>query len=269
MKYISRNISCSLSKVTYQKFKAKAIRFTMNFLSGIFGFKSDSDKAAEKDEISHTEYVFSDIIDDITRTVRRKVSWCMFRARQFQRRRQTGARLAERREMYSHRHATFGNRNAEVRHVVPAKHIVPENPFDNAISGYRTTQVSGQYTTGASVPNRVYMFQSKTVSRQVTTDNVKTTGIAKRVDNRPNSKTFSRKISAPNVRKITTKGLPNSGTSKTRSDGAVRANVYIPRLTKNEVQDRVAIKLADRRKTVCGMTSSQRIAYFRNKYDLH
>ena len=98
---------------------------------------------------------------------------------------------------------------------------------------------------------------------------MKTTGISKRVDNRPNSKTFSRKISAPDVRRIATKDLPNSGASKTRYDGAVWSNVCIPRLTKNEVQDRVAIKLADRRKTVCGMTSSQRIAYFRNKYDLH
>ena len=115
----------------------------MNFLSGIFGFKSDSDKTSEKDEINHTENVFSDIIDDMTRKVRRKVSWCIFKARQFQRRRQTGARLSERREMYTHRHATSGSRNAEVRHVVLARPIVPENPFENAISGYRTTQVSG------------------------------------------------------------------------------------------------------------------------------
>ena len=43
---------------------------------------------------------------------------------------------------------------------------------------------------------------------------------------------------------------------------------HLERVTKNDVEEMVATKLAARRKEIAGMTSSQRIAHFRKKYGL-
>ena len=204
----------------------------MKFLSEIFGFESDSKKVAEEDVDDSAEYLFSDIVDDISKTFRRKLSWCKFKAGQFQRHAQSQSRVNERRKMYERRHTISGNEN-----IITS---IPKSLSGNVILEDKADHTSRLYETRTSISDRV--------------------------DTR--SQSFSRQISADSIRKIASNDLPKSGIPKSRSDSAIWTHL-IPRVTKNEVEDRVATKLAARRKEVCGMTSSQRVAFFRNKYGLH
>ena len=206
----------------------------MKFLSEIFGFESDTKKVAEEDVDDSAEYLFSDIVDDISKTFRRKLSWCKFKAGQFQRHAQSQSRVYERRKMYERRHTIVGNEN-----------IITSNDIPKSLSGNVILEDKADHTS------RLYE------TRHSISDSMDT-----------KSKSFSRKISADSIRKIATNDLPKSGIPKSRSDSAIWTHL-IPRVTKNEVEDRVATKLAARRKELCGMTSSQRVSFFRNKYGLH
>ena len=206
----------------------------MNFLSEIFGFDSDSNKVAEEDVDDSVEYLFSDMVDDITKTFRRKLSWCKFKGRQFQRHAQSQTCQNERRKMYERRHTIAGNEN-----------IITSNDIPKSLSGNVILEDKADHTS------RLYEAR---------------TSISDRVDTSSNS--FSRQISADSIRKIASNDLPKSGIPKSRSDSAIWTHL-VPRVTKNEVEDRVATKLSARRKEFCGMTSSHRVAFFRNKYGLH
>ena len=207
----------------------------MKFLSEVFGFESDTKKVAEEDVDDSAEYLFSDIVDDISKTFRRKLSWCKFKAGQFQRHAQSQSRVYERRKMYERRHTIAGNEN-----------IITSNDIPKSLSGNAILEDKADHTSR--------LCEART---SISSD---------RVDTSSNS--FSRQISADSIRKIASNDLPKSGIPKSRSDSAIWTHL-IPRVTKNEVEDRVATKLAARRNEFCGMTSSQRVAFFRNKYGLH
>ena len=74
-----------------------------------------------------------------------------------------------------------------------------------------------------------------------------------------NSSAKSRESSPNCIGKIANNDLPSQSYVKTHLN---------PRTTRNDVTDRVATKLAARRKEIAGMTSSQRIVHFRNKYSI-
>ena len=257
----------------------------MKFLSEIFGFESESCKATVDEDDAQPDDTFADVVHDISKTVRRKLSWCMFQAKKYRRRSGSQSRIDERRRMYERRHTIIGNELETTNNVVPKSHS------ENAISDCDANYASGQRRTrAASISSGLGGIKSKLFSRRISSDSIgkideesstgnenskrfsrqmssdgigMAAGISNTMDTK--SKAYSRQISADNIGKINE--VPKSGIPKSQSDGAIWTHL-IPRVSKNEVQDRVATKLAARRQEICGMSSAQRVAYFRNKYGL-
>ena len=224
------------------------------FLSGMFGFKSNSNESEAEDVDDQADDLFSNIVDDITKTFRRTLSWCKFKVGQFQRHAQSQTRLNERREMYERKYNIARNENIiinERRKVYERRHsiacdesILTSNGLTKSLSGNVLLKDTAEYTSRLNE------------TRISISDRVK-----------PKSKALSRQFSADDVWKIATNDLSKSDITKSRSDSAISTHL-IPRVTKNEVEDRVSKELAARRKEMCGMTSFQRVAFFRDKYGL-
>ena len=112
----------------------------MNFIAEIFSLGSSSNKGTGEDIDNPDDDFFFDTFDDITKTARTKLSWCMFKTRQYQRRRHSQSHLHERRMMYdpasliSHTLANNGNNSRS--------NEIPKSRSDNVISGNKATLAS-------------------------------------------------------------------------------------------------------------------------------
>ena len=211
----------------------------MKFLSEIFGFESSSNRDTEKDDENPAEEMFA-MFDDITKIIRRKLSWCRFQARQIQRRR-SQSHLYDRRQMYDS--ASRGRNTIDsVRNILSTDNGIPKRCSDGAILENITNLMARRTRTDQS-------------------DRVATKLAALRWQNTVDN----------NIGKTATDDLLNNGIPKSRSDSAISENHktnHNPRARRTDVSDRVTTKLAARRKELGAMTSSQRVAYFRQKYNL-
>ena len=220
----------------------------------MFGFESNSNESEAEDVDDQADYLFSNIVDDITKTFRRTLSWCKFKVRQFQRHAQSQTRLNERREMYERKYSIARNENIIINERGKMYERGHSIAFDESIitNNGLTKSLSGNVILEDTVE-----FTSRL--------NEKRSSITDRVN--PKSKALSRQFSADDVWKIATNDLSKSDIPKSGTDNAISTHL-IPRVTKNEVEDRVSKELAARRKEMCGMTSFQRVAFFRDKYGL-
>ena len=216
----------------------------MQFISDVFGIScnfgknlshSNEDSRRDTNNDDADDDYFFDIFDTITKTVRTKLSWWMFKVTQYQRRRQSETYLHERRRnmydcasynTYIYANA-YGNNITNNRDEKSASGITNLRNKLNPESGQhgRSTGFSGSYVTITSANFR---------------------GSCGLRDNR--------KYVANDLPKGCSRGSDNM--------------THLERVTKNDVEEMVATKLAARRKEIAGMTSSQRIAHFRKKYGL-
>ena len=206
----------------------------MEFISELLGFSNGSQNNARNENDRPDDGNGNDNLDDdvlgvladITKTARAKLSWFMFKARQFQRRTQWQSnRHEDRRRMYE---------------VFPAGSGVSDNK------------------------TRTYGVSSK-LSENVTLDNTPRfnsilhgTSADMPDDAMTNASAYLRESS------IIHDGMPER-LNKSRRDGNLRA--HCDRCV-TDVESRVATELAVRRQEIAGMTSSQRVTYFRKKYGL-
>ena len=209
----------------------------MNFIAEIFSLGSSSNKGTGEDIDNPDDDFFFDIFDDITKTARTKLSWCMFKVRQYQRRRYSQPHLNERRKMYD---PAFSNTCSYTCTIASngnntRSNGIPKSLSDNVILENKATFASRLYGTNDDLSDDV-----------VTKSSVNLRG-----------------SSADYIWKNAINDMPRSVSHK--SPIKTHPNLQVPR---NDVTDRVATKLAARRKDIAGMTSSQRVAYFRNKYSI-
>ena len=189
-----------------------------------------------KDE-SNDGDIFFDIFDDITKKARLKLAWWMFKARQYQRRRQMEIKLHERRKMYEHSSSNSCS-NAHNDYM-----------FNTATRNGVTKRIS-EYFAQQSKPH----ISSKLYGQNVgVVDNVVTTSCANSLGS-----------AVSDNGKIVANNLPR----RCQRQGA-NTILHSQRVSTNDVKARVAVQLAARRKEIAGMTSAQRVAHFRNKYGLN
>ena len=202
-------------------------------ISEIFDVRSNSTKVTKKESDDADNDFFFDIFDDITKRARLKLAWWMFKARQYQRRRQMDSNIHERRKLYEHA-SSHSCKNANKDFM-----------FNNATRNGVTKRVSDN----SNQQNNSHIASRH---RRNVLDNVVTTSN----DNSLGASVFDNgNIGANN--------LP----IRCQRQGA---NTILPRqrVSTKDVKERVAVQLAARRKEIAGMTSSQRTAYFRKKYGL-
>ena len=185
----------------------------MGIFSDIFGFESSSNRGTGDEE---SEDASSDIFADIANSVQRKLSWCMFKAREFQRRAQTQPQVHERRKMHGR-----------------------QNYFsDNTILENETNLTSKQHDTRVSKLDRMET-KSNAFWSQTSADSI---GKTKDLSTR--------------------RGIP-----KYQTDSAI-STTLVQREMRIDLENTMTTKLAARRRELRGMTSSQRVAHFRQKYGL-
>ena len=212
----------------------------MEFISDILGFRIGSQNNTEN-ENSKTdggkvnENLDDDtlgVLSDIAKIARAKLSWFMFKARHFQRRTQSQpGRHERRRRMYD---------------TVPSGSCVSDNKT-------RTYGVSSQLSENVTLDNTP-RFNSRLHGTNADLPD----------DAMTNTSAYLRESSIFHDIIVATNGLQKR-LDKSRRDGNLRAHCN---RCVTDVESRVATELAARRQEIAGMTSSQRVTYFRKKYGL-
>ena len=213
----------------------------MKFISEIsemFVVRSNSTEVTKAESDDADNDFFFDIFDDITKRARLKLAWWMFKARQYQRRREMETNLHERRKMYEHSSSnSCSNANNDYMLNTAKRNGVAK----------RISECFTQQTTQHIISSKLYGKNFGKLDNVATLSSDNSLGSAVSDNGNIGANNLSRRCQRQGANTI----------------------LHRQRVSTNDVKERVAVQLAARRKEIAGMTSAQRIAHFRNKYGLN